>query len=186
MLIGQQFTKSTYEDPTVVDSFIKRNSLNPKQTELIKSFAKTIEGKRVLDLGCGPGQDSYLFAELGFEVTGLDYSAEMIRRAKIFRQIANQPRFVEGDMRHLTDYFAENSFDAIWASASLLHIQPEDLSQVLRGMTAVARNGAAVYVGLKGGSGTIVVDEDKFGKPTKREFTLWDKASFIKQTKPYG
>ncbi len=183
---GQQITKSVYEDPEIVEGYIKRNALDPKQTELIKSFSNSIQGKKVLDLGCGPGHDSYIFADLGFEVTGMDYSNEMIRRAKDFKQFANQPKFVVGDMRKLSDYFSEDSFDAIWASASLLHIQLEDTSQVLEGMTNIAKNEAVVYIGLKGGSGTVLVDEDKLGKPMQREFTLWTKDRFIEQTDRCG
>lgn len=183
---GQQITKSVYEDPEIVEGYIQRNALNPKLAELIKSFSNAIQGKKVLDLGCGPGHDSYIFAGLGFDVTGLDYSSEMIRRAKEFKHVENQPRFVVGDMRTLTDYFDENSFDAIWASASLLHIQLENLSQALEGMTKIAKSGAVVYIGLKGGSGTVLVEEEKLGKPMQREFTLWTKENFIEQTKPNG
>lgn len=183
---GQQITKSVYEDPEIVEGYIQRNALNPKQIELIKSFSKTIKGKRVVDLGCGPGHESYIFSELGFEVTGLDYSHEMIRRAKSFKSSINQPNFVVGDMRFLTNYFDENSFDAIWASASLLHIQRKDMPKTLEGMTKIAKNGAMAYIGLKKGQGTFLVDEDKLGKPMQREFTLWTKENFIDQTKLYS
>jgi ubiquinone/menaquinone biosynthesis C-methylase UbiE len=183
---GQQITKSVYEDPEIVEGYIQRNALTPKQNELIKEFSQTIKGKKVLDLGCGPGHDSYIFAELGFEVTGLDYSNEMIRRAKELKDIKNKPTFVVGDMTKLTEYFSQNQFDAIWASASLLHIPPEDLPPTLQGMTDIAQPEAVVYVGLKGGSGTVLVDEDKLGKSMQREFTLWTKESFLEQAKPYG
>lgn len=185
-LTGQQITHAVYEDPEIVEGYIKRNALDPKQADLIKSFSTTIQGKKVLDLGCGPGHDSYIFANLGFDVTGLDYSSEMIRRAKDFKHVENQPKFIVGDMRKLGDSFDKDSFDAILASASLLHIQPGDLPTVLSGITHISRDEALVYVGLKGGVGTVLVEEDKLGKPMQREFTLWTKESFIEQTQPYG
>jgi len=181
---NQQLTKATYEDPQIVEGYIKRNALQPKQAELIESFVKTIAGKRVLDLGCGPGQDSYIFAELGFKVTGLDYSEEMINRAKTLKSISNPPEFMVGDMREISNYFAANTFEAIWASASLLHIQETDIPRTLQGINTVCKNGAKIYIGLKGGEGTILVNEDKLGKPMQREFVLWTKESFLQTVKP--
>lgn len=186
MTDGQLATKLTYEDPVIVQGYIKRNAVNPKQVDLITTFSKTIVGTRVLDLGCGPGHESHIFSELGFTVTGLDYSTEMIRQARKLKQVDNPPHFLVGDMKELSELFAENSFDAIWASASLLHIRSEELPKVLHGMTHVARNGAKVYVGLKGGVGTELIEEDKLGKPMLREFTLWSKDSFLELTKLFG
>lgn len=183
---GQHITHSVYEDPQIVEGYIQRNALTPKQAALLTSFSKTIQGNKVLDLGCGPGHDSYIFSDLGFEVTGLDYSSEMVRRANSFKQVTNPPHFMVGDMRNLTTYFDKNTFNAVWASASLLHIQPEDLPQTLQGITDIAQNTAVMYIGLKAGSGTVVIDEDKLGKPMQREFTLWTKESFIEQTKKFG
>lgn len=89
-------------------------------------------------------------------------------------------------MKKLPDYFDNNSFDAIWASASILHIKPKDVPQTLEGITKVAKNGTVVYVGLKGGHGTILVEENKLGKPMQREFTLWTKEGFVRQTNRFG
>lgn len=183
---GQRSTKSAYEDPEIVDGYIQRNALKPKQLPLLESFSKLIDGTQVLDLGCGPGHDSYLFASHGFSVTGLDYSHEMIRRARTLKAVTHPPTFVVGDMRKLLHYFSPNSFDAIWASASLLHIVPEDLPDTLRGITAVAKNNAVIYVGLKGGTGTCIVEEDKLGKPMHREFTLWERDTFMAEVAPFG
>jgi len=183
---GQQITHQVYEDPDIVEGYIKRNALDPKQKELIVSFSKTIEGKKVLDLGCGPGHESYIFSELGFDVTGLDFSSEMIRRAKDLKDSKNKPTFVVGDMTRLNRYFSENQFDAIWASASLLHIRPSDMQATLEGMTSISKNGAKIFIGLKGGSGTLMADEDKYGKKMQREFTLWSKEQFLSEVKQYG
>jgi len=183
---GQQITKQTYEDPEVVAGYIKRNSLQPKQSQLLKTFSQSIKGNKVLDLGCGPGHDSYLFSELGFEVTAIDYSTEMIKQAKKFKEVSNKPKFIVGDIRKLTEYFSKNTFDAIWASASLLHIRKQDIHAVLEGITKIAKPGAKIYVGVKAGTGTVLIDEDKFGKETQREFTLWTKETFLEQVTPLG
>ncbi|MCA9369357.1 class I SAM-dependent methyltransferase [Candidatus Woesebacteria bacterium] len=185
---GQKITHATYEDPEIIEGYIKRNATNPKQKDLIIAFAKNISGKRVFDLGCGPGHDSYIFSELNFHVIGLDFSKEMIRRAQTLKNVENKPRFIVGDMTKLNEYFTENAFDAIWASASLLHIPLTDISKTIEGMTHISKSGTKIYVGLKGGNteNTFLVDEDKYGKSMQREFTFWTKEGFLKEVAPYG
>ena len=41
------------------------------------------KGSSVLDLGCGPGDYVDSLSQRGYQATGIDYSAEMIRQAKI-------------------------------------------------------------------------------------------------------
>jgi SAM-dependent methyltransferase len=51
--------------------------------------------KRVLDLGCGTGGHAILLASRGYEVVGVDRSADMLERA---RQRGGSARFQEGDI----------------------------------------------------------------------------------------
>lgn len=176
-----KITKDTYENPDVVDGYVKTHALNPKLFDLIEKFSKTIDGKKVLDLGCGPGHDSYKFAELGFEVLGLDYSSEMIKRAKLLKVIDNRPEFVVGDMREVANLFRENDFDAAWVSASILHIDENDVPKVLQGLRKILKEGAACYIGIKGGKqGAVVVEEEKYGSKLQREFIFWERNNFEK------
>ena len=68
-----------------------------------------MHGKRVIDIGCGPVSDAYYFAELGFDVVGIDYSEEMIKAARGLKKVSNPPLFRVGDMREIGDMFDENS-----------------------------------------------------------------------------
>ena len=52
-------------------------------------------GLRCLDLGCGPGVLSQDLAALGFSVTGVDFSEEMVAQA---RAAAPEQRFVVGEL----------------------------------------------------------------------------------------
>ncbi|HEX7017865.1 MAG TPA: class I SAM-dependent methyltransferase [Patescibacteria group bacterium] len=185
---GQLLTKQSYENPQLVAEFIKKHSLEPKQAQLIQEFSSKIKGKKVLDLGCGPGHDSYLFAELGYEVTGLDYSSEMIKQAKKLKETTKNISFIVGDMTQLDTYFEPNTFDAVWASASLLHIPTSQIEKVLAGIANVSAPGANVYISLKGGSGTHLVSEDQYldGIKVEREFTLWEKETFLELAEKYG
>jgi SAM-dependent methyltransferase len=57
-------------------------------------------GTRVLDVPCGQGRHAHLLAEAGFDVTGLDYSAHLLARARR-RGTGAQLRYVRGDMRRM-------------------------------------------------------------------------------------
>ncbi len=174
--IWQQRTKAVYEDPQIVKGYIGKHSVAPKMFKVIDSFAREINGKQVLDLGCGPGQDSYCFSKLGFNVTGMDYSSEMIKAAQQLQTVNNPPQFIVGDMREIITLFSPNTFDAVWASASLLHIPQNDISVVLNGIHSITKNDGRVFIAVKQGEqGERVVAESKYGKPMKREFTFWEK-----------
>lgn len=185
---GQDITKQTYEDPKVVSKFAKKHSLDPIHKKLIEKFATKIEGKRLLDLGCGPGLDAQLFAELGFEVTGLDYSKQMIEQANELTQDSKNIEFIVGDMTKLETYCKPNTFDAIWASASLLHIPRKDVGKVLQGISNILVQNGRVFISLKGGSGTQVVKEEGYldGVIVEREYTFWEKEDFAQLAKKYN
>jgi ubiquinone/menaquinone biosynthesis C-methylase UbiE len=68
---------------------------------------------RVLDAGCGDGYGSAKLAELGFQVTGLDISEEMIKKAETRIKPGLALSFVKADLRKLP--FPEHSFQAIMA-----------------------------------------------------------------------
>ena len=182
----QKLTKSTYEDPKMVAGYALKHGRNPKLHDLVEYFAKTIPGKRVIDIGCGPGHDSYKFAELGFEVVGVDYSTEMIKTAKKFKTIANPPEFSVLDMRKIGDNFAMDSFDGAWISASLLHIPEVDVPKVLTGLKKIVKNGGRIYIGIKGGEqGASIIKENKYDMDLRREFIFWDKKNFSNLLKKF-
>jgi 2-polyprenyl-3-methyl-5-hydroxy-6-metoxy-1,4-benzoquinol methylase len=80
-------------------------------TALLKTSLPSGKGK-VLDIGCGTGSLSVVLAGLGYEVTGIDFSPEMIARAEAKAQASHHPiKF------HVMDgtfpQFPQQQFDAI-------------------------------------------------------------------------
>jgi ubiquinone/menaquinone biosynthesis C-methylase UbiE len=57
-------------------------------------------GSRVLDVPCGQGRHAHLLAEAGFDVEGLDYSADLLAVARR-RGIGPTLRYRQGDMRKM-------------------------------------------------------------------------------------
>ena len=84
----------------------------------LHSFAHIVDalrvgpGARVLDVGCGPGWLSEFLARCGYDVTGVDFSADMIEIAKQRVAIVNEGR---GEAPALvTDFHAMPVRDIPW------------------------------------------------------------------------
>ena len=79
----------------------------------------------ILELGCGGGIDAAYMTERGFVVDATDGVAEMA--AKAARRLKRPVRIMK---HHELDAFER--YDAVIATASLLHVPKQDLSDILR------------------------------------------------------
>jgi ubiquinone/menaquinone biosynthesis C-methylase UbiE len=94
----------------------------------------------LLDVGCGTGSHAAALAERGWDVTGLDVSRDMLRRAE-----ARGVRTVQADAAALP--FEEASFDA--AISVFTNTDLDDLGAVVREIARVLRPGAPlVYLAV--------------------------------------
>ena len=100
-------------------------------------------GARVLDAGCGPGHVGAYLAARGLDVTGVDLAPAMIAAAeRCFPEL----HFVVGDLR--APPFPADSFDAIVAFYSLIHLRPHELAAALRGLSACLRRDGVLLVAV--------------------------------------
>lgn len=93
----------------------------------IVDFASSLKpNARILDVGCGAGYpiDSYL-TKKGFNVTGIDISEEMIKRAKQLN-LQNSSFFV-GD---ILNFKSNEKYDAIIAFDSIWHINHDKQEEI--------------------------------------------------------
>lgn len=102
-------------------------------------------GKRVLDVGCGIGDLSFLLAARGAEVVGVELDEEKVERAAAIAQRWNfqQLRFVAGDVMRL-DQMGLGQFDVITCIALLEHIQQDE--DLLTQMLSLLRPGGLLVV----------------------------------------
>lgn len=92
---------------------------NRRELEEIASVLP--KGATVLDVGCGAGLPvAELLVEAGFDVTGVDFSENMLRMA---RRNVPKANLIKGDMTRLG--FKDNSFDGLTASYSIIHVPRE-------------------------------------------------------------
>ena len=103
-------------------------------------------GLRVLDVGCGIGDDVRDLALVigdGGRVIGVDFSGAMIAEAKKRHAAVGLPvEFVEGDAQNLT--FPDASFDRCRTERMLMHL--DDPEKALAEMVRVVRPGGKVVV----------------------------------------
>ena len=98
--------------------------------EWLQRFASTVRANPayqanpsllIVDVGCGPGRDSLLLAQMDFTVLAVDLSEAMLAEAR--QRCQGQPKaehilFRRMDMRSLN--LPEASCAGLWASASFL------------------------------------------------------------------
>jgi SAM-dependent methyltransferase len=97
----------------------------------------------VLEVGCGAGTLAVRLAEAGFEVTGVDVSAEALRMAQAHADAKGvSVQWREGFAEHLP--FADKSFDYLTCCHTLEHVK--DLDAAVRELKRVARRKIVVFV----------------------------------------
>ncbi|WP_447972012.1 class I SAM-dependent methyltransferase [Nitrospira sp. Kam-Ns4a] len=87
---------------------------------------------RILDLGCGPGQDLRFLRRTGYRVVGMDGCRPFLRFA---RGCSPRAALVQADLRALP--FRRETFAAVWAAASLIHLPKPAARRVLRALLAL-------------------------------------------------
>ncbi|WP_447970937.1 class I SAM-dependent methyltransferase [Nitrospira sp. M1] len=90
----------------------------------------------IVDVGCGPGQDARYLRRQGFHVCGADLTWSFLQAAK-----ARAPRLpvVQADMRRLP--FPLQTFDGIWAAASIIHLPKAQARTLFRRLLTLTKPG---------------------------------------------
>lgn len=103
------------------------------EQRLVFDLAGPLEGRRVLDVGCGDGAYAVLAAARGGIVTAIDSSEDMLAAARRGAERVGRPiSFVTADAERLP--FAGQSFDVIFAISVLCFVRDPTraLSEIAR------------------------------------------------------
>lgn len=119
----------------------------------------------LLEIGSGPGRDGLFFQKQGLQVTCIDLSPEMIR-------LCHQKGLTAYvmDMADLT--FPVNSFDAVYALNSMLHLTKDELPAVLKKIDSILAPTGLFFMGVYGGDEFEGIREDDQNNP-KRFFSYF-------------
>lgn len=122
---------------------ISLNNIVEKPTML--SLLPDLQGKRLLDLGCGTGEHLALYLEQGADfVVGVDLSESMLKQADI-NLSTKRPHFslYQSSMEQLSE-LPENDFDIITSSFAFHYVQ--DFPKLLADIKAKLKpNGTLVF-----------------------------------------
>lgn len=136
----------------------------PEFFDFVKLLPK---GGKVLEAGCSGGRDSNKFVQKGFRVIGIDLVDIFLKEAR--KNVPNA-KFIKMDFRKLK--FPQNYFDAIWATAVLLHIKKKDILKTLKGFYRVLKPGGKLHIRVKRGKG-IIYEKDILSGGERRLFVYF-------------
>ena len=142
----------------------KKNSNFDKREEF-STFIKNLNGRKILDVGCGPGFHTEYFNSKGLDCLGIDNSKEMVKYAK-----KNKINVELMDMENLD--FKNNTFDAIWCVSSLLHLPKKNIPEIINSFYELLSNKGTLYVSLKEGN------KEEFDTKS-RFFSYFEKNDFL-------
>ncbi len=99
---------------------------------------------RVLVISCGAGWEANFLMARGFDLVGIDTSAEMLRRA---RNRLPGGKFEHMSMQNLHFPYKE-TFDVIWSTRTLIHVPQALLVDVLASWKRVLKPGGMLGLGV--------------------------------------
>ncbi len=119
-----------------------------RESALLERALGNGPSRRVLDLGCGPGEHARYLASRGFEVVGVDASPSMIQRARV-AGASSSVHFVLGDLTELDRLAAGPFGGAICLGNTLPSLRTRDaLGRMLHGLRTLLLPGATVALQL--------------------------------------
>lgn len=153
-------TKKSYNATAAI--YASRYAGKPSHLYFQNFLHKIPINGRILDIGCGHGRFAYVFSESNRQVTGIDFSEQMIQ---IARKLAPKAEFFVMDMLDLQ--FPAESFDGVLASASLLHIPKQCIPSLLNRVHSFIKKGGWLHIFVKEGNGEVFEEDIRYGDVKK-------------------
>jgi len=90
--------------------YVDYRSLTTYLERIFAKHKKLRKSDSILDVACGTGNYTFMFAKDGYKVTGIDLSKQMIQTARRKAHSQTNPRFLEMDMRQIA---LEGKYDVV-------------------------------------------------------------------------
>ena len=141
----------TYNE--IAQEYEKEFGNDYSDTPYIDIFLNYLDGKKVLDIGCGVGNLTKYILDKGFNVDGIDLSEEMLNIAKSKYDNIN---FLQMNMK---DIILDKKYDGIMLAYSLFHSTKQEVLEVLPKYYSLLNNNGKRLLILQSGKGEQVIDE---------------------------
>ena len=131
-------------------------TLSADMSEQYQRFLPLLkDGVKLLDVGSGSGRDACYFQKQGYQVTALEPSKNLGREIrKVF-----SGKIICSDIQN---YRPTERYDGIWACASLIHLQEEEVLQFFERIDRYLNDDGIVYISGKNGIQTGEVADGRF------------------------
>ena len=107
----------------------------------LKRYLNLIPGKEVLDLGIGQGKNSIPLTELGFNVTGVDYSTKCL---EICKNNCNKLNLIHSDIR--TFNIEQGKYDLVHSRFVLHFFHKDDSYEIIKNIKNAIKVSGIVYI----------------------------------------
>ncbi len=156
----REITVETYnKSAAAMAEFFRGIGSRVQDIETAFRLAGNPQEPNVLEIGCGDGRDALEITRLTDRYIGFDISDAMINLA---REHVPGAQFYVGDA---VDFPYPSETDIIFAFASLLHLDRDEVQQVFKTAADSLKKGGLFFISLKYASEyQRLVQEDRFGK----------------------
>jgi SAM-dependent methyltransferase len=145
---------------------------------VLDKYATSLSGKRILNIGSGPGRDALLLKERGLEVICLDASYKMV---EITKKLGFESLVC--DFRKIPKNIGK--FDGVWAYTSLLHVTRSEMLKVLDRIYELLFTDGVFLMGMIEGIYQGLVDRDSM-PGVKRYFIFYKEKELVKIVESAG
>ncbi len=134
-------TRKVYSSPRLVSTYAQ-GDLRPVESAFLERFRDTLDGARILELGCGGGRITRRLLELSPNVVGIDVSPAMVDYCQRTFETGS---FAVFDLRDLSAYDGE-TFDVVIAGANVLDaVTHEDRIETFASIRALLKESGVFY-----------------------------------------
>ena len=145
--VDEEKIKNTYSEE--FNNYIKSISIHRTAENLVEFIDMLqsrleLRNKKILDVGCGYGLHSIIFAHFNNDVTGIDVHGHRIPVAKNIAGLFKEYRIniEEGDSSQLR--FDDSTFEAAYCNEFVSHVY--DLESTLHEIKRILKNGGMVII----------------------------------------
>jgi len=143
--------KNDYTEPLTHEELeeVRNNPISVALTvgkKVPKEWFEKANGKKILGLACGGGQQGPVFAIKGYDVTIMDFSKSQLQRDDmVAKREGLKINTVQGDMTKPFP-FENETFDIIFNPVSNVYV--EDLENIYKEASRVLKKGGLLMVGF--------------------------------------
>ena len=113
------------------------------------------KGAKILDVGSGSGRDACYIQKHGYQVTALEPSKNLCREIrKVFSG--------EIECSDIQNYQPAERYDGIWACASLIHLQEEEILCFFEKIEQLLKANGIIYISGKNGIPTGKAEDGRY------------------------